>query len=136
VSRSGYTDDCDDYSALYLYRATVERSLKGKRGQSFLIELAKTLDEMPEKRLIQSELISATGEVCTIGAVCKARGIDVDGVEVEDPDEVGDLVNISRSMAAEIEYENDEAGSSDETPEQRWVRMRKWVARTITKEDK
>ena len=126
MSRSGYSDDYD-YNQLMLYRNTVERAIKGKRGQAFLQELAKALDDMPEKRLIAWELITKTGEVCAIGSVCKARGLDVSGVDVEDADAVGDLVGIARSMAAEIEYENDEAGRSDETPEERWVRVRRWV---------
>jgi len=126
MSRSNYSDD---YEYFDLYRGTVERSIKGKRGQKFLRELADTLDKMQTKRLIKSELISDAGECCTIGTVCRARGIDVSKVDVYDPYEVGALVGISRSMAAEIEYENDEShfAFSDESPEDRWTRMRKWV---------
>lgn len=124
MSRSGYSDDCD---YLDLYRATVDRSLAGKRGQFFLRELAGAMDAMSEKRLIENELISEQGEMCTIGVICKKREIDVSRIDVGDPERVGKLVNISRSMAAEIEYENDESGPTNETPEQRWVRMRKWV---------
>lgn len=126
MSRSGYVDDCGDY--IYLYRATVQRSIRGKRGQKFLQELARAMDQMPDKKLIAEELIDEQGAMCTIGVVCKARNIDVEGVDVHDPDTVGQLVNISRAMAAEIEYENDELGPQNETPEQRWVRMRKWVS--------
>lgn len=131
MSRSGYTDD---YEHMNLYRATVERAIYGKRGQAFLLELAKAMDEMPEKRLVSHELITTSGEVCAIGVVCKARGIDVSGVDVDEPDRVGKLVGISRSMAAEIEYENDESSPRNETPEERWVRMRKWVEENIRKE--
>lgn len=123
MSRSGYSDE-GDY--LELYRYTVERSITGKRGQAFLRELAKGMDEMTEKRLIADELVTATGEVCAIGVVCKARGLNTADVDFHDADAVGKLVGISRAMAAEIEYENDEA-RQDETPEKRWVRMRKWV---------
>lgn len=132
MSRSGYSDDCDS-NYLYLYRGTVTRTINGKRGQAFLIEMAKAMDAMPEKRLIPEELISKTGEVCAIGTVCKARGIDVSGVDLEDPESVGKLVGISRTLAAEIEYENDEGGPyrKNETPEERWVRVRKWVASSI-----
>ena len=129
MSRSGYTDDCDN---LNLYRGTVERAINGKRGQSFLRELAAELDAMLEKRLIQSELIAENGEVCAIGSVCKARNLDVKDVDVYDAGQVGDLVGISRSMAAEIEFENDEGNwVGNETPEQRWIRMRKWVEMQI-----
>lgn len=128
MSRSGYTDDFGDDNSCYLYRGTVTRAIRGKRGQAFLRELAAAMDAMPEKRLIAHELVTGAGEMCTIGVVCKSRGIDVSGVDVEDADRVGLLVGIARSMAAEIEYENDEAGRHDETPEQRWTRMRKWVS--------
>lgn len=44
MSRSGYVDD---YEYLELYRASVERAIRGKRGQAFLRELAKVLDSVP-----------------------------------------------------------------------------------------
>lgn len=127
MSRSGYSEDCDD---IHLYRATVERAIRGKRGQVFLKELAAAMDAMLEKRLIRSELIEESGSVCTIGVVCKARGLDVSNVDVEDTEAVGELVGISKSMAAEIEFENDEV-REHETPEERWVRMRKWVDKNL-----
>jgi hypothetical protein len=129
MSRSGYSDDCEN---LNLYRATVERAIRGQRGQKFLRELASTMDAMPEKRLIKSELIAETGEMCTIGVVCKARNLDVEKVDVYEPKQVGNLVDIASQMAAEIEYENDERGPYDETPEQRWTRMRNWVSENLT----
>ncbi len=134
MSRSGYCDDGDG-NYLFLYRAVVEKSINGKRGQAFLKELAAAMDAMPEKKLITGELVSETTfEACTIGVVCKSRGLDVSKVDFYDPDSVGNLVGIARSMAAEIEYENDERGRHDETPEQRWVRMRKWVADNLISE--
>lgn len=132
MSRSGYCDDGGDY--MYLYRASVERAINGKRGQAFLKEMAAAMDAMPERRLIPSELVSQSGEVCAIGTVCKARGLDVSKVDEYDSEAVGKLVGIARSMAAEIEYENDERGRESETPEQRWVRMRMWVESEILKE--
>lgn len=128
MSRSGYSDDCEH---LELFRGAVDRAIAGKRGQIFLKEMATAMDEMQEKRLIRSELIAETGEVCAIGTVCKKRGLDTTKVDAYEPEEVGRLVDIAWSMAAEIEYENDERGRSDETPEQRWIRMRKWVSEQI-----
>lgn len=133
MSRSGYSED-GDYQYMNLYRAAVERSINGKRGQTFLQELAKSMDEMPEKRLITKELVTSAGEMCSIGVVCKARGIDVSKVDVYNPHSVGKAVGISQAMAAEIEYYNDEV-KENETPEQRWVRMRKWVGDNLKKAD-
>lgn len=129
MSRSNYSEDCDS-NYIYLYRGMVERAIKGKRSQQFLKELAAALDTMPFKRLIADELVTNAGEVCAIGAVCKARGLDTKDIDVYDPETVGKLVGISRSVAAEIEYENDEISCS-QTPEQRWTRMRKWVGEQI-----
>lgn len=36
MSRSGYTDDCDDQWALIRWRGAVNSAIKGKRGQQAL----------------------------------------------------------------------------------------------------
>ena len=128
MSRSGYSDDCGYWE---LYRATVDRALGGKRGQAFLRELVAALDAMPEKALIAGELVSESGACCAIGAVCKARKLDVSAVDYYDPSSVARAIGVSRTMAAEIEYMNDEWASPKETPEQRWERMRKWASDNI-----
>jgi hypothetical protein len=133
MSRSGYSDDMDDYLAFGRWRAQVRSATRGKRGQAFLKELATAMDAMPDKVLIANELISAEGDCCTIGVVCKARGLDVRKVDVDSPEDVGALVGIAKQLAAEIEYENDE-GWYNETPQERWVRMRKWVDSQIIKD--
>ncbi len=125
MSRSGYSDDCEN---IELYRASVERALRGKRGQAFLRELAEVMDAMPEKTLIAGELVSEKGECCAIGVVCKARQLDVGHVDYEDPESVARAIGVACSMAAEIEYMNDECGPLYELPNERWKRMRKWVA--------
>lgn len=132
MSRSGYSED-GDYAGANLWPNIVERSIKGKRGQSFLKEMAKALDDMPEKKLISGDLITETGEVCAIGAVCKARGLDVSSVDPDDRYDVGKLVGIAPTMAAEIEYQNDEIRCSN-SPEERWIRMRKWVGDNLMEE--
>lgn len=124
MSRSGYSEDCDNVE---LYRATVERALAGRRGQAFLRELAAAMDAMPEKILIAGELINEAGACCAIGAVCKARKIDVSQVDYESPKAVGEMIGVARSMAAEIAFMNDE-WARRETPAARWQRMRKWVS--------
>jgi len=131
MSRSGYVDDFDDMGMLNLYRGTVQRAIEGKRGQAFLREMAVALDAMPEKKLIKNELVDNDGMVCAIGAVCKARGLDVTKVDPDDPDSVGKAVGISRSLAAEIEYMNDEYLGRNATPEQVWEQMRKWVRENL-----
>ena len=117
-------------SGIELYRGTVERSINGKRGQAFLRELAAAMDAMPEKLLIARQLIDRDGDCCAIGVICKSRGLDVGPVDYNCPTAVGDLVGISHSMAAEIEHENDDYFGG-ETCEQRWQRMRRWVARSL-----
>lgn len=139
MSRSGYTDDDwdDDSDARHnLYRANVDRAIKGRRGQKFFRELAAAMDAMPEKVLITDELINEEGDCCTLGVVCRSRGLDVSEVDVEDPDEVGKLLRIPSMLAAEIEWWNDDDGAwkSSETPQDRWVRMRRWVESHIEKD--
>jgi len=131
MNRSRYNDDVELDANYYLFRANVDRSIKGRRGQAFLRELAAEMDAMPERVLIEGELIDAEGNCCAIGVVCKARGLDVTKVDDHEPDEVGALVGISRQMAAEIAYMNDEEWSHSQTLEQRWTRMRKWVAEQL-----
>lgn len=148
MGRSGYSDEWEDDCSPNLYRATVKRAISGKRGQIFLQALAKEMDAMPEKILIDGELIDVQGNCCTIGVMFKARGIDVKDVDYGDPEQVGKLINIAPSMAAEIAYLNDDdfdletkrkpggiAGMSSETAEERWLRMRKWVAEKLGQQD-
>lgn len=143
MSRSGYSDDCENIG---LWRGAVRRATFGKRGQTFLKELAAAMDAMPERRLIKNELVTPSGECCTIGVVCKSRGLKVHTIDIECPEHVAQAVGISMALAAEIEYLNDEYGDQwrtdengkwfkvEETPEQRWIRMRTWVDEQIIKE--
>ena len=127
MSRSGYSDD---YEFMGLWQGTVERSIKGKRGQAFLTAMANALEAMPEKRLIAGQLVSENGECCAMGSVCVARSLDASSVDYEDRDQVAALFNIAPSLAAEIAYQNDDdffGYQKRETPEARWMRMRKWV---------
>ena len=130
MSRSGYTDDGEDGLALGRWRAQVRSAIRGKRGQAFLKELIDALDAMDVKALIAEELVATDGAVCAIGAVCKARGLDVRGVDYDSPEDVAATVGIASQMVAEIEYENDE-GAWKETDEQRWDRMRRWAESNI-----
>lgn len=84
---------------------------------------------MPEKRLI-ADALETDGEVCAIGAAGKARGIDMSLLEPEDGDGVAAAFDISRALALEIVYMNDEAFDR-ETPEERFLKMREWIAGRI-----
>lgn len=125
MSRAGYCDDIDDL-ALGRWRAQVASAIRGKRGQSFLREMADALDAMPKKRLIAHDL--QRGEsVCAIGSVGASRGIDMDSLDPEDADGLAGAFGIAQQLVREIEYMNDEAyfGGTDEG---RWQFIRDWVA--------
>ena len=132
MSRSGYTDDCENVWALFRWRGAVASAIRGKRGQAFLKEMLAALDAIPSKRLIADEL-EAHGEVCALGAVGSKRGIDMTKVDSYDRDTIAGTFNIPLALAAEIMFENDEAGGywNNETPERRWDRVRRWVASQI-----
>lgn len=138
MSRSGYSDDCEDPLAAGRWRAAVKSAINGRRGQAFLRELAVAMDAMPVKELITEELVDDNGGCCTMGVVCKARGIDVTNYNPDEPEVVSSLIGIAPAMAQEIAYENDECGfvynsgrPRDETPAERWTRMRNWVAKNL-----
>ena len=132
MSRSGYSDDWDgEHWEIALCQGKVARAFKGKRGQAFLKDMLAALDALPEKRLIANELETVDGAVCAIGSVGKARGVDMSKLDPEDPWGVADAFNIAPSMAREIVYVNDEEGSYNETPEQRFDRIRRWILQEI-----
>jgi hypothetical protein len=89
------------------------------------------LDALPERELVSDELVTDEGAVCAIGAVGRARGVDMTGIGPHTPYDVGDRFGIAEALASEIVYMNDERGPSNETPGLRWDRMRRWVASLI-----
>lgn len=169
MSRSGYTDDCEDNWSLICWRGAVASSIRGKRGQAFLKELLAALDAMSDKRLIREHLqidgwqpkwddcqqlivgadelvaqdgtVSAMGDVCALGALGRVRGLDMDDLDPEDIEYVANAFGIPRALACEIVYMNDEMLDREwvhekreyraVTPEERWHRMRTWVANLI-----
>lgn len=124
MSRSGYNEDIDEW-ALIRWRGQVASSIRGKRGQKLISELAVALEAMPEKRLVREELKTTDGEVCALGAVGIARGITMDEIDPEDPSQVASAFDIAEQLAREIVYENDLYWR--ESPEQRHSRMLKWA---------
>lgn len=133
MSRSGYSDDSDEGGTFGLYRGAVDRAIGGKRGQAALIELLAALDAMPVKVLAAESLITANGEFCTLGVLGDARGIDMTTIDPENVSHVADIFGIAPSMVREIVFENDDdfGYNAHERPEQRWTRMRCWVASQV-----
>lgn len=124
MGRSGYSYDAD---YLDLWRGSVDRAIRGKRGQAFLRDLIAALDALPEKKLIAEEL-QQDGEVCAIGSVGLSRGIDMATLNPEDHDEIGKRFNIARCMVAEIEFINDgDFESGNISDEERFKRVREWA---------
>lgn len=140
MSRSGYHDDLDNWD-LIRWRGQVASAIRGKRGQVLLKDMLAALDSMPEKALVTSELETEEGDVCALGALGKARGMDLRSLDPEESESVAAAFNIAEPLAKEIVYENDEHGwiygagkFRRETPEERWKRMRAWVVSQIKPE--
>lgn len=128
MSRSGYSDDCCGRE-LDLWRGAVDSAIRGKRGQAFLRELIATMNAMPVKRLIAHDLI-ANGEVCAIGSVAVARGVDVSGLNPDNSKGIARCMGIANALVKEIAFINDDddfAYSSELTPEQRFSRVYEWA---------
>ena len=104
----------------------VANAIASPKGQAFLRELADALDALPDKALIEEELIDEEGNCCAVGAVCKARGIDATHM---DSAAVAEWLGAPLLLVAEIIDVND---GYRETPVHRWHRMRRWVDRHIT----
>jgi hypothetical protein len=130
MSRAAYSDDLDQWDFIR-WRGAVKSALRGKRGQAFLRELIVALDAMPEKRLVPDDLRDAEGDVCALGAVGVARGMNLSMLDPDEPETVADAFSLAEAMAKEIMYENDEGGPWKETPEHRWKRMRQWAERHL-----
>lgn len=133
MSRSGYRDDFDDDLQLGRWRGMVASATRGNRGQKLFRDLLTALDAMPEKALVVGELKTRDGEVCALGALAVARGMDVAALDPDEPEEVAAAFDIAPCLAQEIVYMNDEYFDSytAKTPEERWAGMRKWVAAQI-----
>lgn len=151
MSRSGYSDDGDGESySLAMWRGRVLSATRGKRGQRFFRELVAALDAMPAKRLVANDFQTTDGEVCALGCLGRAKGIDLSHLDPEDMADNFDFgplreaFDIAEPLAQEVMYENDEGGPykpgryeggrwvrDEETPEERWTRVRAWAARQI-----
>ncbi len=116
MSRSGYNENIDNWD-LIRWRGQVASAIRGKRGQKLLQDLVTALEAKPEKKLIPNAL----------GAVGKMRGINLESLDPDEPEEVAQAFDIAHQMAKEIVYENDEGGPWKETDERRYTRMLVWA---------
>lgn len=134
MSRSGYTDDCSGFD-LIMYRGQVERTIAGRNGQSFLIEMIEAMDALDKKELVPNSFVNHEG-VCALGSVALKRGLDTSRIDLDDDvaSEAARLFKIDHKLAAEIMYLNDESGGRyigntwvAEDPAHRWSRVRAWA---------
>ncbi len=126
MSRSGYVDDGDiEQWDLIRWRGAVASSIRGKRGQAFLLEMWKAMTALPEPKLIANSLAENDGAVCALGSVCRARGVDLSSIDPESGDGIAGILGIPEPLAKEIMFLNDDY--STEAPEARWARMKKWA---------
>ena len=128
MSRCGYVDDLDQWTIIK-YRGQVASAARGKRGQTFLRALLASLDAMHDKRLIANDLRDASGDVCALGSLGRARGLPLETLDAREHEQLGQVFDIAPQLIAEIEYENDR--DRTETPARRWERMRRIVASLI-----
>ena len=153
MSRSGLWEpdftDRDDILAFGRWRAATKSALRGKRGQKFLRELLATLDAMPDKRLIEGELVTPEGEVCAVGSYLRAKSLNPEGIDYYDYDAIADVCGVNPKVIQELEYHNDAYGREwvpvpnvgthhesmrIDSPEKRWREIRSWVTGHITEE--
>lgn len=159
MSRSGYDYDGDCESNYYLlYPSIVRRATNGKRGQDFFKSLRDALEALPEKRLVPDELQTVTGAVCALGALGRARGIELSKLDPEDVDEVAAAFDVAATLVREVTHTNDDEFRQHgkriplywvqeerphwlnaeprvyvpESPEERYKRVLDWVCSQIT----
>ena len=134
MSRSGYSSDLDQQQ-LAMWRGRVASSIRGVRGQKLLRDIAAFMDAMPVRELAAGSLKTPGGDFCTLGCAMAHRGLGVpmgDFNEDSDSGAVAERLGIAECLAQEIAHENDDL-SVRESPSERWVRMRKWVAENTKK---
>jgi hypothetical protein len=147
MNRSGYTEGEEDNWQWIKWRGAVASAIRGKRGQAFIRDLKTALEAMPDKKLIEKELMNTEGDVCAIGCIMKARGIDTATLDVDDYEHIAHLLGVNEKLVQEIEWENDNArvfrvgpyvGSGraaltflDTAPETRWRILHNWCERNL-----
>jgi hypothetical protein len=137
MSRSGYTEECDDYLEIGRWRGRVKSATNGKRGQEFFHKLIVALDAMEVKELAamdswEDEGLYKDGKPCVLGALADHMVLDRrHEIDASEHGIIGELLNIAPCLVAEIEYENDEGCWGDITDARRWELMRKWAVKQL-----
>ena len=135
-----------------MWEANRTRHLCGAKGQAVLRELRDALIELPEHRLIASRLADESGCVCTVGALARHRGVptqelaelvkpgkwgDVDSYDAElATTALGARLGLKEVMSITLSSINDDIwfAPTDETPEERYERVLRWVESKIQPE--
>ncbi len=165
MSRHGYIEDDGEPESMLSHgrwRAQVASALRGKRGQTFLVDLIAALDALPEPKLVAGHLETTEGEVCALGALGRYRQVKLpapEDPEDADPEEeadwywLGSAFDIAPQLAQETMYVNDEHSPCVTTPAgylafgneyaqgplehpdaARWRAVRRWAIRKLTPE--
>lgn len=135
MGRHGLTDaaDSEDNLEYGRWRGAVASAIRGRKGQAFLRELLAALDAIEAQRLIGDELANEHGEVCALGALGRARGLDLEAVDYEDHEAVAEFFDINEKLAQEIMWINDEWTRHNNVASMllRYQQVRKWVLDNI-----
>jgi hypothetical protein len=135
MSRSAYVYDLDVLD-LGRWRGQVASAIRGRRGQKLLADLKAALESIEDKRLWVGELQTPSGEMCALGVLGVTRGMKLNEIDPEEPEQVAAHFDIAPQLAREIAFENDEAKGASETPEDRYSRMLAWVNKHLTRDEK
>lgn len=130
--------------------ANVQRALKGRKGQKALRELRDAMLALPEPKLISGRLATEDGHMCAVGVLAVHRRVskgerreevmrelaqlitvDEDGYDYDgDGDlktaESGVKVGLTFALAWQLGSVND-SYVRDETDEQRYERVMRWI---------
>jgi hypothetical protein len=156
MSRSGYSDECENIG---LYRQAVAKASNGKRGQKFFKELIEALDAMPTKELVAmdddySDAVALKNSVCALGALGLKKGFAIESLSDKSAvHEFLESLNVAKSLRNETVYMNDEVfsqwfswqvnlvglvitdyGEFENSDAGRWQFMRAWAVSNLKKE--
>ncbi|MGH8258541.1 MAG: hypothetical protein ACREUG_02495 [Steroidobacteraceae bacterium] len=135
MGRHGLYDggDAEDVLEYGRWRGAVAATIRGRNGQAFLRELLAALDAIESQCLIGEALENEHGEVCALGAVGRARGLDLQAVDYEDYESVAKFFGISEKLAQEIMWINDKWTRRNNVPDKRlrYLTVRRWVLQNI-----